>query len=34
MIGHMALMNLKGTLNHFFDIVAESDGIMMSVRLS
>lgn len=33
MIGYMALMNLTGTHYHFFDVIGETDGVILTIRL-
>lgn len=33
MIGYMALLNLAGTHYHFFDVMGETDGVLLTLRL-
>jgi hypothetical protein len=32
MIGYMATMGLPGTHYHFFDVIGETDGVVLTVR--
>lgn len=33
MVGYMALMNLAGTHYHFFDVMGQTDGVLLTLRL-
>jgi hypothetical protein len=33
MIGYMAMMNLMGMHYHFFDILGDNDGVILTIRM-